>query len=124
MRKGSRIKSNNRSRLEIDTESIVMDTFTEKKLEELIVFFAHESAGDTFFGSTKLNKLLFIADFLAYGYLGKSITGTTYIHQDHGPTPAPRQFMQARENLINQDRLEIVEELTYTGLRKRPVAKG
>jgi len=62
--------------------------FHKDKLAELIVFFAEESKDDIQFGSVKLNKLLFLADFWAYGHLGQSITGATYVRQDHGPTPS------------------------------------
>ena len=98
-----------------------MRTYDEGRLAELIVYFAKYSEKDLFFGSTKLNKLLFVADFLAYGYLGQSITGATYIHQKQGPTPEPSQFLAARETLISTGRLRIQEEDTYSGTRKRPV---
>jgi|SRR6185436_14540717 len=98
--------------------------FNSEKLAELIVFFASESANDRLFGSTKLNKLLFLADFLSYGYRGRSITGATYVHQKRGPTPKPDQFLNVRQGLIEEGRLELVQEETYFGQRKRPVAKS
>jgi len=39
---------------------------------------------------TKLNKLLFYIDFLAYKYRGYSITGLSYKRWEHGPVPAGR----------------------------------
>lgn len=96
--------------------------FDPKAMSELILFFANESEGDRFFGAIKLNKLLFIADFMAYGYLGHSITGATYVHQERGPTPAPNQFLSVRDALVNAGELLIEEEETYNGTRKRPVA--
>jgi len=98
--------------------------FDKEKLAELIIFFARESDRDRLFGSTKLNKLLFLADFLAFGHLGKPITGARYIHQKRGPTPSPDEFLPVRESLIDAERLEIVEEETYYGTKKRPVAKS
>src|SRR5574341_367355 len=99
------------------------ERFDRDKLAELIMFFASESASDRLFGSTKLNKLLFLSDFLSYGYRGCSITGTTYIHQKRGPTPDPDQFLPVREELIDSGRLGITLEETFLGNRKRPVAK-
>ena len=94
--------------------------FDKEKLAELVIFFASESEKDRLFGSTKLNKLLFLADFLAYGYLGSPITGARYIHQKRGPTPSPDEFLPVRESLVANGRLEIVEEETFYGTRKRP----
>lgn len=96
--------------------------FNPEKMAELILFFAKESEGDRFFGAIKLNKLLFTADFLAYGYLGYSITGAKYIHQRQGPTPEPTQFLSVRDNLVLAEDLLIQQEETYNGTRKRPVA--
>ena len=96
--------------------------FDANKLAELIIFFAHESNDDRFFGSTKLNKLLLLSDFKAFGYLGEPVTGADYVHQKFGPTPAPRQLLPILEHLVNNDRLRIDEAQTYKGLRRRPVA--
>ncbi len=96
--------------------------FNAKKLAELVMFFAHASDNDRLFGSTKLNKLLLLADFKAFGYLGEPITGAEYIHQQFGPTPSPRQLMPVLDRLVNEGRLQIETQETYKGLRKRPVA--
>lgn len=98
--------------------------FDKEKLAELVIFFARESEKDRLFGSTKLNKLLFLADFLAYGYLGMPITGANYIHQKRGPTPSPDEFLPVREQLITDGRLSIIEQETYYGTRKRPVTSS
>ncbi len=99
-----------------------MQIFNKDKLAELILFFARHSQDDRLFGSTKLNKLLFAADFTAYGHLGRSITGATYIHQEQGPTPKPEQFLPIRDELIRAHKLTMIEEETYIGVKKRPVA--
>src|SRR5262245_51395664 len=57
------------------------------KFRELIIFFADESEGDRSFGATKLNKLLFYADFVAYLKFGKPITGQRYQKLENGPAP-------------------------------------
>lgn len=38
-------------------------------------------------GATRLNKICWYADTLAYRYGGKTITGETYIKRTHGPVP-------------------------------------
>lgn len=69
----------------------------DKKMKELVLLISLHSEGDKRYGATKLNKLLFFSDFLAYVYLGKSITGHEYQKLPQGP--APRYLMPIREDL-------------------------
>lgn len=59
----------------------------DRKLEELILYLAEQSEEDPGFSDTKLNKLLFFADFRAYEELGKPITGHRYQKLPYGPAP-------------------------------------
>ena len=59
----------------------------DAKLEELIILIASRSEDDPRFGSTKLNKLLFFADFLAYVKRGEAITNHVYMRLPNGPAP-------------------------------------
>lgn len=59
----------------------------DSKFKELLLFICKRSEGDTPFGATKLNKLLFFSDFLAYRQFGKSITGHKYQKLKNGPAP-------------------------------------
>jgi len=43
---------------------------------------------------TKLQKLLFYADFLATKRYGKPISGLVYVHHHYGPVPAHRDLVQ------------------------------
>ena len=63
----------------------------DKKLKELVLLIAVKSEGDESFGKVKLNKLMFLADFMAYLDFGKSITGHEYQRLPWGP--APRQLL-------------------------------
>ena len=63
----------------------------DEKFKELILYVAERSEGDANFGATKLNKLLFYIDFLAYLYHGKPISGHEYQKLPYGP--APRQLL-------------------------------
>ncbi len=98
--------------------------FNQEKLAELILFFAQESQSDPYFGSTKLNKLLFMTDFLAYGNLGKPVTGIACIHQVQGPAPLPGDFLTVREQLETAGRLVIREQMLFGFAQKRPVAQA
>jgi hypothetical protein len=68
-----------------------------QKLKELILFIAANSETDVDFGATKLNKILYYSDFLAYRIWGQSITGEEYRRLAHGPVPV--RLVQAREEL-------------------------
>jgi len=87
-----------------------------EKLRELIVYVAHKSVGDRNFGMTKLNKILFFADFTAYQRNGRSITGAVYQHLDQGP--CPQQLVPALADL-KRGALKEVKESTYVGVRRR-----
>ena len=64
----------------------------DEKLRELILLIATLSEGDKPFGKTKLNKVAFFSDFIAYLMFGKSITGHEYQRLPEGP--APRQLLR------------------------------
>ena len=57
------------------------------KMKELILHVAEMSRSDEQFGSVKLNKILFYADFISYLKRGKSISGQEYFALDEGPAP-------------------------------------
>ena len=61
----------------------------DKKLKELVLYIAQKSEDDPSFGATKLNKILFAADFYFFGQTGRSITGASYVHRGKGPVPGP-----------------------------------
>ena len=58
-----------------------------RKFSELILYVAKRSEDDPNFGATKLNKILFYADFMAFYQLGASISGQTYQKLKNGPAP-------------------------------------
>ncbi len=91
------------------------------KLQELILYIAHKSHDDPSFGVTKLNKILFLADFMAYGYFGESITGTTYVRRQFGP--APRDMASVLSEMEVAGRVQVVELPHYGYTQKRPLPK-
>lgn len=82
----------------------------EGKFRELILYIAAKSADDPKFGAVKLNKLLFHADFFAYGQLGRPITGVEYAKRERGP--APRRLVPVRDAMKADG--EIAIEPKYT----------
>jgi hypothetical protein len=92
----------------------------DTKLRELILFIAERSAGDELFGSTKLNKLLFFADFLAFVKLGSSITGHAYQRLPNGP--APKQMLPIMKGMVSDRELAIQKRDFYGRTQNVPVA--
>lgn len=60
-----------------------------RKFEELILHISKQYVSDPLYGTTRLNKVLYFADFLAYAELGNPITGAEYIREKRGPVPRP-----------------------------------
>lgn len=92
----------------------------DEKLQELILFVANRSQGDERFGSTKLNKILFFADFLAYMRLGKSITGHMYQRLPNGP--APRKMLPAIRRMESMKTLAMQSRDHHGRIQKVPIA--
>lgn len=95
-------------------------TLNDEKLRELILLIAQESEGDGPFGATKLNKLLFYADFLAYRQLGKSITEQDYMRLPQGP--APRRMLRVTKGMEANKELAISIRPYLGKKQKRPMA--
>jgi hypothetical protein len=78
----------------------------ERKLAELILYVSRKCASDPKFGATKLNKILYLSDFWAYGQFGHAITGVEYCHRDQGPAPTRlvpiRRYLERKESLMVQ----------------------
>ncbi|HMI98602.1 MAG TPA: Panacea domain-containing protein [Gaiellaceae bacterium] len=94
--------------------------FNEEKFKELVLYLAEESEDDPWFGATKLNKLLFYADFYAYGHFGKPITGAEYQVLQHGP--APKKLLPIRLQMIRDKDLQIRRERVLRFTQQRPIA--
>ena len=90
--------------------------FNEDKFKELILYIAKECEDDVFFGATKLNKILFFSDRIAYAGTGKPITGAEYMAIEHGPVPK-RMFPIREQMLLDGD-----IKLERRGFQERTVA--
>ena len=90
----------------------------EAKLKELIVYIATLSDRDDTFGATKLNKLLFRADFTAYARWGKPVTGVEYFALENGPAPKP---MKKLLRLMEYQGEIAIREKDYFGLDQHRV---
>jgi hypothetical protein len=88
-----------------------------QRFRELIVYVSQRCADDPHFGSTKLNKILFYADFRAFERLGEPLTGFAYFTLPEGP--APYLLRPIRRELEREGAIEIVQKPVgnYTQLR-------
>lgn len=77
------------------------------KLKELILHIAKECCDDPTFGATKLNKILWWADFLFYRATGLPITGVAYRKLANGP--APLEMVQVRDEMVDSKDAAIQE---------------
>lgn len=84
----------------------------EEKLAELILYISQKCATDPKFGAVKLNKILYLSDFLSFGHWGEAITAVEYQHLRKGP--APRRLVPVRDKLKEQGKL-VIQRLPLKG---------
>lgn len=83
-----------------------------ERLKEMVVFFAHKVPSY----KTKMNKLLFYADFLCFREFGVGISGARYKAIPYGPVPD--KFQTLFENLAETDVIDIFYTPLDNGGRK------
>lgn len=92
----------------------------EEKLKQLILYVSQKCADQPEFGSIKLNKILYFADFLVYANTGNPLTGVEYQRLKWGP--APRRMKPVLDELVESDKLAMQQTLIVAGIkRKKPV---
>jgi uncharacterized phage-associated protein len=92
----------------------------EEKLRQLILYVSQKCADHPGFGSTKLNKIIYFADFLTYANTGKPLTGFEYQRLKHGP--APRKMKLVMDAMIASGQLAIQQVDAAGGYTtKKPV---
>ena len=74
--------------------SVMKKSDSRKRLLELTKYIITRADDDVFLGSVKLNKILFLGDFLYYRERGVSITGQNYVHAKLGPIPEEMSYIK------------------------------
>src|SRR5215467_9574991 len=109
MKKNKRTKiTRNKRQMRIKSSNIQPN---DEKFKELILYIASHSEDDPAFGATKLNKLLFFADFITYLRLGHPITGQEYQRLENGP--APRRMLPAKAELLLDNDIAISKPMYF-----------
>ena len=82
--------------------------YDEVKFTELMLYVADRLRGDRAGGATKLNKVIFFAEFTHVRRHHRPISGCEFQKLDHGP--APRQLVPARKRLVAAGDAELIED--------------
>lgn len=90
----------------------------EARLKELILYISAKCAHDPAFGATKLNKILWRSDFMAFAQERVPITGVEYQRLAQGP--APRRLLPV-QNELTCDGRAVVSTTTGLGGYQRKV---
>lgn len=91
----------------------------DDRLAELILHIATACEDDPNFGATKLNKILWWADFLSYARHGQPITGVEYQRLKNGP--APKRLLPVRARLVQAGDIVLQERTVFKRTQKRIV---
>ena len=86
----------------------VGDAGADARLRELILYIALCCERHARFGATKLNKILYYADFISYARYGEAITGADYMKLPNGP--APVRLVPVRNEMIGRQEIVIREK--------------
>lgn len=82
--------------------------YNEEKFVEMVLHVSDRLQEDRAGGATKLNKILFFAEFTHLRRHHQVISGCEFQKLDHGP--APRQLLPVRHQLIESGAARLVEE--------------
>jgi hypothetical protein len=96
-------------------------TEDDARFKELVLYICEKCANDPRFGATKLNKILYFSDFLAFGESGAPITGMEYQKIKKGP--APRRMVPIRDEMVKAGDLAIQRVKLISGgrVQERPI---
>src|ERR1700733_8713255 len=77
----------------------------EQRFRELLVYISAKCERDPKFGATKLNKILYFSDFLAFAQFGEPITGFEYQRERNGPVP--KRLVPIRDQMVRAGDLAV-----------------
>ena len=88
--------------------SVMEFAYDESKFIEMLLYVADRLQTDRAGGATKVNKVLFFADFANVRRHGRPISGASYQKLPHGP--APRRLKPVRDQLVATGQAELRTE--------------
>lgn len=94
--------------------------FAKEKFKSLIHYICWRCHSDpSKLGAVKLNKILWLSDFISYYNSGQPITGARYVRRKFGPVPGA--IVPALKELETEGALSI-RDTTFHGKRKKEYA--
>lgn len=93
----------------------------EQKFRNLVLYLAQRSWQDPSLGKTKLWKIIWQSDFLAFRRTGESITGSDYVHYPYGPVP--EHGARLLESMEDSGEIEVRAEHYFGYPQNRPLAR-
>ena len=87
---------------------------SERRFRELLLYICEKSATDPKFGATKLNKILYFSDFLAFARYGKPITGFEYQRERNGPVPKRLVSIRNQMGVATLERRPVTGNISIT----------
>ena len=91
-------------------------TFDRERLKALVQYICYQCHDPSVLGATKLNKILWYSEVIAFARSGDSLTGETYVKQQFGPVP--RHILGIIEDLETEGAL-VVREVEFYGRPKK-----
>jgi hypothetical protein len=92
----------------------------DARLRELILHIASQCEQHARFGATKLNKILYYADFISFARYGEPITGADYMKLPQGP--APVRLVPVRDDMLRKNEILIRQRPFSRGIQHRIIA--
>lgn len=93
------------------------------RTENMMLYICDQLKGESTFGSTVFNKVLYYMDSISYLKTGSKISDFDYIKQKNGPTPEPSQLLPLRDNLMFSGKMGLEEKEFYGKTKKVPYNK-
>jgi hypothetical protein len=91
-----------------------------QRFRELIVYIAERYQEAVYFGTAKLSKTLYYADFRAFERFGIPLTGMTYCALKQGP--APEALLPVRGDLMKEGAIKIEKRVVGNDVEHRVVS--
>jgi hypothetical protein len=88
----------------------------ESKLDSLVHYVCARCNDPSLLGATKLNKILWYSDVLAYVSTGNSISGAIYVKRQFGPVP--KDILASKARLVASKAI-IERNITYHGYNQK-----
>lgn len=96
-------------------------SFNREKFAAMVHYACWKAGDPSKLGSTKLNKVCWLADFLTYYESGNAITNATYVKRPFGPVP--RAMVPTLDSLRSRGAIEIEKKQFHQFIQTQYIAQ-